>query len=406
MNLAKNFEESIREDKEYQEAINIVLQNSAEGKVWAVGGAVFRNIVSNLYNSKKKTVFDFDFITEIGLEMGKLNIPEKCKLTKTSFGDLRIIKEARQIDIWPLNKAVHSSDQERVSEMSTEEKLESYFKRVPLTVQAIAYDIKNKEITGKEGIKAILNKEIKVNNIKQCLNFCKNRRISIRNFIESRSGDLNFKAFYPLFSDEASKKGTEEFYDMYSKDYETQRGGDFKNFMGKNILEETESFIKNLKGKRVLDLGSGTGRDALFLKESGLTPVCIDISSAMVEICKKKGLEAYKKDVENLDLEENSFDGVWAYASLLHIPKNRIYNTLARIKELLKKDGLLFLGMVEGNGEKIYTSPNKPEKSRFFALYSSEEIRGILQDYFKIIKHKRFEASVGEAYLVYICRKI
>jgi ubiquinone/menaquinone biosynthesis C-methylase UbiE len=406
MDLAKNFEESIKKDKAYQEAVNIVLKNSGEEKVWAVGGIVFRNIVSNLYNSKKNAIPDFDFIVEIDLEKEKLKIPEKWKLTKTSFGDPRIIKENQQIDIWFLNKAVDSSDQERVSEMSTEEKLESYFKRVPLTVQAIAYDIKNKKIVGEKGIKAILDKEIRVNCIRECLNFCKRRKISVRKFIKSKSEDLNFKAFYPLFSDEATKKETEEFYDVYSNEYENQRGGDFKDFMGKNLLEEAKFFTKNLNGTKILDVGSGTGRDALFLKENGLTPVCIDISSAMVEICKKKGLETYKKDIENLDLEEESFDGVWAYTSLLHIPKDRIYNSLARIKEILKEGGLLFLGMVEGNGEKIYRSPNKPKKSRFFALYSDEEIRNALQDYFKIIKHKRFETSRGETYLVYICKKI
>lgn len=405
MEFTKEFEESVENNDSYKEALEIVKQNSSAGKIWAAGGIVFRGIVSKLYGIKNKSLYDFDFMIEKNLDKHIIP-PKEWKLIKTHFGDPRLVQGEKQIDIWPINHAVDLSDKKRVDEMTTEEKLESYFKQVPLTIQAIVYDINDKKIVGEGAITAIKNKEIKVNEIRECLKFCKARKISVRKFMRDKARDLNFEAFYPTFDNERIKKETEEFYDVYSEEYETQRGGNFEEFMGKNVLDETTFFIENLKGKKVLDLGCGTGRDALFLKKNGLTPVCVDISSEMVAICKKKGLEAYKKDMENLDVEDGSFDGVWAYTSLLHIPKDRIYNSLARISEILKEDGLLFLGMVEGNAEKIYRSQDKSAKSRFFALYKDDELRKIINDYFEILKYKRFETSWGESYLVYVCRKL
>ncbi len=405
MDLTKFFEQSFEKNENFLDAISIVRQNSDGGKTWVVGGLVFRNIVGALDPTNQENIFDFDFIIEKEINKGKLIVPKGWGLIETHFGDPRLVKGNMQIDIWSLNKAIDPGDKGAIENMTTNEKLESYFRRVPLTIQAIAYDVENKKIIGEKGIKAIKDKLIEVNKPEECLSFCKARKISVRNFISKKAKDLNFKAIYPSFSGLLDKE-TEEFYDLYAEDYEKERGGDFSSFMQKNLSEEVDFFLQELKGKKILDIGSGTGRDALFLKKQGLEPTCIDISSAMVEICKQKGLEAYRKDIEDLDFEEVSFDGVWAYTSLLHIPKKRIYNSLARIREILKEDGLLFLGMVEGEGEKIHQSPNKSEKRRFFALYSDSEVREILKDYFDILKYKRFQVSEKETYLVYVCKKI
>ena len=155
-----------------------------------------------------------------------------------------------------------------------------------------------------------------------------------------------------------------------------------------------------------MDLGLGPGRDALLLKENGLNPICVDISASMIKTCSERGLEAVQMDIEDLDFENSSFDGVWAYASLVHIPKKRIYNTLARIREILKPNGLFFVGMIGGDSETLYQSKDKPDKKRFFALYQDGEFKKVLSDYFKIIASKDFSTPKGEKYLNYLCQKI
>lgn len=108
-------------------------------------------------------------------------------------------------------------------------------------------------------------------------------------------------------------------------------------------------------------------------------------------------------DIENITLEDNSFDGVWAVTSLLHFPKSKFGGLLARIKRLLKEEGIFFISMKEGNSEGFIESGKYPGAKRFFALYSDEELRGELARHFDIIKSYREQN--GEAiFLSYLCR--
>jgi len=71
----------------------------------------------------------------------------------------------------------------------------------------------------------------------------------------------------------------------------------------------------------------------------------------MIRLCREKGLEAHKMDIEDLKLEDNSFDGVWAHTSLLHVPKAKLKNVLEKISGILKKDGMFFSAVKEGDSE-------------------------------------------------------
>ena len=114
--------------------------------------------------------------------------------------------------------------------------------------------------------------------------------------------------------------------------------------------------MKYLNGPKILDVGSGPGRDSYFFKECGCNPICIDNSEEMIVLCKEKGLEAHVMDMEDMRFKEKSFDGVWAYASLLHTPKIKFDNILKNINLLLNDDGLFFIGMVGGDTEGLSES--------------------------------------------------
>lgn len=404
MDLKSHFEKSIAGSPNFQEALEIARLNSLEGKILLVGGAVFRNVVRSLYGHNPPDRFDFDFIVENPVAWNEIKASQGWKLVKTHLGDPRFVKGGDQIDLFPLHNAVDPIDYPIRDRMTLDEKLESYFRRVPLTVQAITYDIAEGKIIGDKGTRAILAKEIKVNNPQECLNLCKARRISIRHFIHTKATSLGFVPVFYKFSDDGSKTETTGFYDRYVDEYQI-RPDNYSSFVFDNLSEEVKSFLSSLKGGKVLDLGCGPGRDSVYFRQQGLTPVCVDLSEKMVEACRNEGLEAYRKNMEDLDFEEESFDGVWACTSLVHVPKARIYNTLARIKELLKPKGLCFLGMVEGEGEVSYESSTKPGNRRLFSLYKDAEFREILEKYFDLISSKRFETS-GQVYLNYMCKKV
>lgn len=119
---------------------------------------------------------------------------------------------------------------------------------------------------------------------------------------------------------------------------------------------------------RVLDAGCGAGRDLDAFSKRGLRVMGIDASSELVRIARANfGVNAIVQRLEDVDFE-NQFDGIWACASLLHLPKNSLDPTLLRLRRALVESGVLFVSIQEGSGEEI------TEDGRFFARYSQEEI--------------------------------
>jgi 2-polyprenyl-3-methyl-5-hydroxy-6-metoxy-1,4-benzoquinol methylase len=384
----------LTDNKDYHEAYEIVRTNSDKGKIWLVGGQVFRVILRDVYKISFTQSCDFDFMVENPKHHSKIQKGD-WNLIKTNFGDPRFIKNTKQIDLFNLNHAINPYEDLNLSEMSSKDKLESYFSRVPLNIQALAYDTSSKKIIGNEGMEAISKKILKVNCLEECLTFCKRRKISVRKFLNTKIKSDIFARVYPNFLN-CDKTATCNYYNKNADTYISR--SNFEDFIPEHVPEEINYFLSSLKGQEILDVGAGDGRDSLMFKSKGFSPTAIDISRTMVELCLKNGLKAKIQDIENCDLEDDKFDGVFAYCSLLHIPKKRIYNSIARIFELLESDGLFFIGMLEGKGETIYDS-------RWFSKYQELELKNILEKYFTIERFRQFKIG-SQTYLNFVCKKI
>jgi ubiquinone/menaquinone biosynthesis C-methylase UbiE len=128
---------------------------------------------------------------------------------------------------------------------------------------------------------------------------------------------------------------------------------------------------------RVLDIGSGPGRDGILLQEAGADVVCLDASESMIELTRQKGLFSVCADFNTIPFPDNSFDGVWAYTSLLHVPKKDIEVPLREIKRVLKPRGIFGLGLIEGV-EEGYRKSAGVSLPRYFAYYGREEVQNLL----------------------------
>ncbi len=128
---------------------------------------------------------------------------------------------------------------------------------------------------------------------------------------------------------------------------------------------------------KVLNIGSGPGRDGLLLQEKGLAVVCLDASEAMIKLSREKGLTSVLGDFMNLPFPDGSFDGVWAYTSLLHIPKGEMGKALREICRVLKIGGVLGLGLIEGETEG-YRESSGVKQPRYFSFYTRPEIEQLL----------------------------
>lgn len=177
-------------------------------------------------------------------------------------------------------------------------------------------------------------------------------------------------------------------YDAIALNYEAQTN----SFLNNYLLADIQLFLTSLPGKNILDLGSGPGRDSLYFKEQGYSPLCIDISPVMIHLCKEKKLSAQIMDFEQMNFEHNSFDGVWAYTSLLHTPKKNIDSVLKNISLLLKPQGSFFIGMKEGFGEGIISNERG---NRFFANYKKDELENKLTPHFHVVHSRIFSTGLG-----------
>jgi len=149
---------------------------------------------------------------------------------------------------------------------------------------------------------------------------------------------------------------------------------------------EFGKFIELLNGKNILDLGCGAGDHSLFFKEQGLNVTAIDLSEEMIKLCKEKKLNAFVMDIEDLKFDNNSFEGIWAVTSLLHIPKSKIDGVIMKLYNLLKQNGILYVCIKEGVGEKNIQDKNG---ERFFAFWQKEEFLNLVQDKFRLIEFKQ-----------------
>jgi len=197
-------------------------------------------------------------------------------------------------------------------------------------------------------------------------------------------------------------KATIQAYNKYNQVYDQVVIDFWDNFPKTTI----DLFCKELKGKKVLDLGSGSGRDALILRDKGLEVICLDASSEMVKITRKLGFETVEMDFNSLELDENSFDGVWAYTSLIHIKKEETQRVLEKIYQSIRYGGVLLIGMIEGVFEGYVERENMPGEKRYFRYYEDNEIKKMVEKVgFKFEFQERYTPG-SKPYLTQIYRKI
>ncbi|MBR2811421.1 MAG: class I SAM-dependent methyltransferase [Solobacterium sp.] len=113
-----------------------------------------------------------------------------------------------------------------------------------------------------------------------------------------------------------------------------------------------DSFLKYLKpGSRILDFGCGSGRDSRYFLKKGFDVEAIDGSEEMVKIASKvTGLKVKKMFFNELN-ECEKYDGIFACASILHVPSQELPDIFARLKKAVKKNGYLYVSFKYGEFE-------------------------------------------------------
>lgn len=180
------------------------------------------------------------------------------------------------------------------------------------------------------------------------------------------------------------KEETINSYNRNAKEFSKK----FQELMNIEKRYEFKKFISLLFGKEILDLGCGAGDHSDYFVKQGLRVTSIDISKEMIEICKGKKLNAEIMDIEDLKFEDNTFNGIWAVTSLLHIPKSKLPLVIDKLHKILKNKGVLYVCVKEGKGEGLIKDKEQ-NSQRFFSFWEKEELLKLFEGKFSLNEFKK-----------------
>lgn len=153
-------------------------------------------------------------------------------------------------------------------------------------------------------------------------------------------------------------------------------------------IEGTDTFISLFApDSKILDVGCAGGFKSKYLTDHGLQVTGIDFSEKLIEIAKRELPEAtfLVMDMQNVQELPQEFDGIFAQASLLHIPRADIKKVLQGLLSKLKPDGYLYVAVKGIRADR----PNEEAKEendygysykRFFSYFTLEELRTYFND--------------------------
>ncbi len=122
-----------------------------------------------------------------------------------------------------------------------------------------------------------------------------------------------------------------------------------------DVSQNRNAFLENLLGRapfRILDFGCGPGRDLRAFKDLGHEAVGLDGAARFVELAQRySNCEVWLQDFLQLQLPEEYFDGIFANASLFHVPSQELPRVLKQLCATLKPSGVLFSSNPRGENE-------------------------------------------------------
>ena len=134
------------------------------------------------------------------------------------------------------------------------------------------------------------------------------------------------------------------------------------------------------QGAHVLDIGCGPGQFSQYLAEKDFNVEGIDLSDEMLAIAKTKvaGISFTKMDMRKLEFAYNTFGGILAAYSIIHIPSSELAGVLAEIKRVLKPEGKALFIVQQGEADQVMDEPLAPGEKIFMNFFTPERLNNVL----------------------------
>jgi SAM-dependent methyltransferase len=140
-----------------------------------------------------------------------------------------------------------------------------------------------------------------------------------------------------------------------------------------DVSQNIAALLRHLENRprlSILDFGCGPGRDLKAFAALGHEAIGLEGTGAFVDMARTdSGCEVWQQDFQALDLPAARFDGVFANASLFHVPTRTLPRVLQQLRATLKPRGVLFSSNPHGNNEQGWN------RGRFGAYHDLETWR-------------------------------
>lgn len=131
-------------------------------------------------------------------------------------------------------------------------------------------------------------------------------------------------------------------------------------------------FVKLLSDNAlILDAGCGSGRDTKAFLSMGFDVEAIDASEEMVRHATAyTGINVKQQTFQDIDVS-NSYDAIWACASLLHVPQEQLLTVFSRLEKALKAGGVWYFSFK-------YDTEEREKDGRTFTDMNEESISALM----------------------------
>ncbi len=160
------------------------------------------------------------------------------------------------------------------------------------------------------------------------------------------------------------------------KHYENRADDFWEGTRGHDVTQNIDALLQSVEGEppyAILDFGCGPGRDLKAFAERGHRAVGLEGAARFAEMARQySDSEVWHQDFLKLDLPPGTFDGVFANASLFHVPTQELPRVLMQLRATLKPRGVLFASNPRGDNTEGWN------RGRYGAYHDLETWRGFM----------------------------
>jgi len=158
-----------------------------------------------------------------------------------------------------------------------------------------------------------------------------------------------------------------------------ERAAEFRNgTLDHDVKQNIEALLRHIRGApplSILDFGCGPGRDLAAFRALGHEPVGLEGSSPLAAMAREhSGREVWEQNFLTLDLPDERFDGVFANASLFHVPSRELPRVLRELRATLVTGGVLFVSNPRGDNDEGW------HHDRYGVYHDLDSWRAFLRD--------------------------